>query len=553
MLARATVRLGLTPDILRAALHDPDLRGLQASWLTTNAGKWAFLVTNLVFAYQAGGAAAVGVLGIARFLPPTLLAPLSGVPTTRWRPERVLVAVTALRAVAVGLTAALVVLDGPLAVLLALVALEAAAGAFGRPLHMALLPLLARTPGELVAANVASSAAEGIGTFVGPALGGLLLSTTGFGGAHLGVLAVYALGVAAMSRLTVPPVGSRDGPASSIRHQLSAGGRAIVALRAPRLLVLGILAQTTVRGALIVLTVIAAIEYLGMGEPGVGLLNAALGAGGIAGAAAAIALAGSQRLAPWFSVALAGWGVPIALIGLTGEPAIALGLMFAVGVSNAVLDVSGFTLLQRTTPNAARVAVLGLVDSLANGGQVVGGVMAPVLVAWLGIETALVLTGLSLPLVAALTWPAMRHIDDDAVVDTVRLERIRADPLFAPLSMAVVEQLAGHLTPVSFTAGDWVMREGEAGDHYFLIADGLVEVSNAHGPLGEMGPGQGVGEIALLRDVPRTASVRAVTDVATLALERPAFLEAVTGHPVSRTAADAVVAQRLQGGSTRGA
>jgi MFS family permease len=536
-------RLGLTPEVLRAAVHDPDLRRLQVGWMAVNAGMWAFLVTSLVVAYDRGGAAATGLLGVAAFVSPMVVAPFAGVPAARWPPERVLAAVTVLRVLAVALTVGLIALDGPLALLFVLVMLEGAAGAIGRPLQIALQPLLARSPAELVAANVAAGAAEGIGTFAGPALSGLLLTLVGPLGAYLGVLAVYALAVAAVAGLHVP--ATRPGRAPPVRATFRAGVAAALTLRGPRLLLAGFAAQTFVRGALIVLTVVVAIELLGMGDPGVGILNAAFGAGGVLGAIASVALAGRARLSPWFALSLACWGVPIVLLGVVASPAIAVAMLLLVGVSNAVLDVAGFTLLQRTTPNAARVGVMGLLMSLANGAQALGGFVAPILVAWLGVEGALVATGATLPVVAALTWSGIRHVDRDSVVDTARLARIRADPLFAPLSMAIVEQLADQLRPVRFGAGEWLMREGDAGDRYYLLDAGRVRVSQHGRAVRECGPGESVGEIALLRDVPRTASVQAMAPVEALALARDDFLEAVTGHPASRLAADAVVSERL--------
>ncbi len=545
MVRRGLRRWSVTPDVLRAALHDPDLRRLQVAWTAINAGRWAFLIANLVYAYDVGGATAAGFLGLATFLAPTILAPLSGLPTNRWRPARVLVAVTALRMLAVALAVCLVALDGPFPALLVLVTLEAGAGAFNRPLHMTMLPLLARTPRELVAANAASGAAEGIGTFLGPAVGGVLLGLTGLTGAVLGVLAVYAVAVAAIARVDAAAPSAPTSTVRPIRAQLASGVRAFVRLPAVRWLIFAIAAQTAVRGALTVLSVVAAIELLGMGEPGAGLLNAAIGAGGVFGAVGSIALAGRSRLAPWFAVSLAFWGAPIALIGLFASAPLALAAMVVVGTSNAVLDVAAFTLLQRTTPNETRAPVLGLVDSVASGTQAVGGLIAPLLIAGMGIAGALVATGLLLPIVAVVTWAGLRHIDDAAVLDPVRLERIRADPLFEPLSMAIVEQLAGGLERMAFEAGASLIREGDVGDRYYLLERGRVEVTQGGRRLREHGPGEGVGEIALLRDVPRTASVTALSAVEALTLSRADFLEAVTGHPASRSAADALVRDRL--------
>jgi hypothetical protein len=548
-------RLGAGPDLaidaLRTTLDDPGLRSLTVAWFAVVAGKWAFLVTTLIIAYQAGGAFAVGLLGLARFLTPTLIAPFAGLPTVRWRPEVVLRAVNAIRTVAIAVVAVGVALGLPIPLLFAMVAVEAGVGAFSRPLHMALLPAVARTPRQLIAANVTSSAAEGLGTVVGPALAGLLLGAAGPLGGILAVLAIYAIGVASIARLHVPAVGRSDTTARAVLGQLSAGIGALAALPGPRLIVLGLGLQTFVRGLLTVLVVVAAIDLLGMGEPGVGALNAAMGLGGLAGAAGAITLAGRDRLSPAFGLALAGWGAPIAVIGLVVHPAVALLAMIAVGVSNAFIDVSGFTLIQRMTPNASRISVLGLIDSVANGGVALGGVVAPVLAEVLGIRGALIATGLLLPIVAVLFAPALRRTDEGGVADVRRVQLIRGDPLFAPLSLATVEHLAAALLPVDFGDDDWLMREGEPGREYLLLDTGNVEVSQAGQAVRTLGPGSGIGEIALMQDVPRTASVRAQGPVTGFSLGRAAFLEAVVGHGDSRAAAMSRVEARLAADTNR--
>ena len=542
-MASPAARLGVTPDVIRAALHDPDLRRLQASWMAVNAGQWAYLVTNLVVAYEAGGAAATGLLGVASFIAPTVVSPFAGVPAARWRPERVLATVTALRVLAVALTVGLIALDGPVLLLVPLVLVESGAGAIGRSLQIGLQPLLARSPAELVAANVAAGTAEGLGTFAGPALSGLLITVLGPLGSYLGVLAVYALAVAALAGMHVPP--TRPGVAPSVRRELLAGIGAV--RRSPStLLVLSSLdIQAGVRGALLVLTVVAAIELFGMGDAGVGALNAAFGAGGVIGAIGSVALAGRARLAPPFAVALAGWGLPIVFLGLITSPGVALALMLIIGASNAVLDVAGFTLLQRTTANADRIAVMGLLISVAGATMAIGGFVAPILVNQLGIEGALIATGVVLPILAVVTWPGVRNADRAAVVDTGRLNRIRADPLFAPLSMAIVEQLSEQLVPLTFAPGDELIREGEPGDRYYLLERGRVAVSQTGQQVREQGPGDSFGEIALLRDVPRTATVRALEPVETLTLSRDDFLGTLCGQTTSRRIADTIVMERV--------
>ena len=550
MASRLTDAIRPAIGALRTTLGDPSLRRLIIAWFTVMAGKWALLVTTLVIAYERGGAVAVGVLGLARYLTPAILAPFAGLPAARWPLEVVLRATNIIRTMAVIATVGIVATDTPFALLALVVAVEAGVGSFSRPLHMALLPTVARTPDQLIAANVTSSAAEGLGTFFGPAVGGLLLVATGPVGAILAVVAIYAVGVAALAAVDVPSVGQRDRASVGARAafaELASGIGAAARLPGPRLIIASLGLQTLVRGLLTVLIVVASIELLGLGEPGVGTLNAAMGLGGLLGAIGAIALAGRARLVPAFTVALAGWGAPIIAIGLVVHPAMAIAAMAAIGISNALLDVAGFTLIQRTTPNAARVAVLGLLDSVANLGPAIGGIMAPVLIEVIGIQAALVVSGAILPVAALVAWPAMRRLDEGGPTVARRVELIRAQPLFAPLSLATVEHLAARLVPMAVEDGTWILREGDPGESYVLIDRGEVEVSQGGRVLRALGPGAGVGEIALLHDVPRTASVRAIGPVEAFTLDHAAFLEAVTGHAVSHAAAEATAKERLAG------
>ncbi|HSL76598.1 MAG TPA: MFS transporter [Candidatus Limnocylindrales bacterium] len=532
---------------LRTALGEPAIRQLMVAWFAANAGQWALLVINLVVAYQLGGAVGVGAFGLARYLLPTILAPFVGLPVARWPTETVLRGTNVIRTVAVIGLVAVAMVEAPLWLMLLLVAVEASAGGFTRPLHMGLLPGVARTPEQLIGANVTSGAAEGLGTFVGPALASVLLVVAGPVEALIAVIAIDVISVVSVARLHVPSVGRSDQPASvrAALAEVPAGVRAVATIPGLSLIIGTLSLQTFVRGLLTVLIVVASIELLGLGEAGVGTLNALIGLGGLFGSVAAITLAGRDRLGPPFALALASWGAPIAVVGLLVDPVVAMVAMGAVGVSNAVLDVAGFTLIQRMTPNAARVAVLGIVDSAANGGPAIGGLIAPLLIAALGIKGALIVAGAVLPVAAILTWRRLRRLDEGGPAAARRVELLRSQPLFAPLSLATIEHLAGSMEPVRFEAGAWLMREGDQGDRYVLIDRGEADVSRFGEGIGRLGPGDGAGEIALVHDVPRTASIRASTPIEAFALARDDFLEAVTGHPASRDRANELVRERL--------
>jgi MFS family permease len=335
--------------------------------------------------------------------------------------------------------------------------------------------------------------------------------------------------------------------AGGLAREFFAGFGAIA--RDPNLrLIIGLYgAQTLVAGALNVLIVVAALELLDLGESGVGFLNSAVGVGGLLGALGAFALIGRQRLASDFAIGLVLWGIPIALIGVFPDPPLALILLGIVGVGNTVVDVAAVTLLQRTVPDEVLTRVFGVVQSVFVGTIGLGAIVAPLAIALVGIRWAMIITGALLPVLAALLWRRIGALDAEALAPLRELELLRAIPLFRPLPATTLEQLASSLIPVKASPGTEVIREGEAGDRFYVIASGEVEVSSEGKPLTTQGPGDHFGEIALLRDVPRTATVRAKSDVELYALERDEFLSAVTGHAASAQAADAVVTTRLAG------
>jgi hypothetical protein len=303
-------------------------------------------------------------------------------------------------------------------------------------------------------------------------------------------------------------------------------------------------AQTFVRGLLVTLIVVAAIEVLGMGDSGVGLLNGMIGLGGLVGALGALGLIGGGGLTGVFALALAGWGLPIALIGIWPAAALAACALFVTGVSNAVLDVSGFTLVQRGIGNEDRVPVFGVFEGALGLGLFLGSLLAPALVALVGARGALVVAGAILPLLALVTFrPIARRAARSALSDDL-MHVLRSNPLFAPLPLTALDRLAEDLSPRSFAPGDVLMRKGDAGDGYLLIARGEVVVSDGDRHLRACGPGEGIGEIALLRKVPRTATAVAKTHVDAYALAGDAFLAAVAG-PAAAAAAESIASARL--------
>jgi MFS family permease len=536
---------------VRDVLRNRAIRRIEVAWMLGIAADWAFLVILLVVAYDEGGTLAVGILGAVRVIPAIVAAPFASTLVERFRGDRVLTAINVVRCGGALATAAVLAIGPPVEVTYVLAAVVAGAGALVRPIQLALLPALARTPGELVAANVAGSMGEGLGTFIGPLVAGILVGTTGSVSSSVLVAATFGGAAAAAT-------GVRFERDTDARGGLAAGDRRFRLAEAPTVLrryphatlIMGdFVAQIFVRGMLITLIVVAAIELLDMGDGGVGLLNAAIGLGGFAGAIGALGLAGGRRLTTVFGIALVGWGMPLVFIGLWPYVLLAIAALFVTGVSNAVLDVAGFTLMQRGIRNEDRVTMFGVMEALLGVGLLAGSLVAPALVAALDIRGALVVAGAILPLLAVVTWRPIRRGATQATFQEERLALLRRNQLFAPLPLTALDRLAESMQPVSFEPEEVLMQKGEPGERYVLIADGTVEVRDDELMLRTCGAGEGVGEIALIRRVPRTATVTALSQVEAYEIDGATFLAALAG-PAGRAAAESMADERLASSPT---
>jgi predicted MFS family arabinose efflux permease len=448
------------------------------------------------------------------------------------------------RAAALAVMAVVILSDGPTALVYVLASGVAVTTTAFQPAQAALLPSLARTPEELTAANVSSSTLESLGFCAGPALGGVLLAVSTTWVVFLvtaGTFMWSALQLAPLLRHAEPPLTSER---ADLLHEATAGFRAVAHDRRLQLVVGLFGAQTLVNGAFSVLVTVSALELLHLGPSGVGYLNTAVGVGGILGGVLSLGLVGHHRLATTFGIAVAATGAPLMLIGALPRTWTALVVFALIGLAIIICDVSGFTLLQRGTPPDVLARVFGVLHSAFYATVALGAFVAPFLIHGVGVRWTLVVVGLLLPLLAALSHASLSRFDVEPG-DPRRLELLQEIPIFSPLSPPVLEQLAARLTPVHARAGEEIIRKGDHGDRFYVVDSGEVEVVLDGQPARREGAQTYFGEIALLRDVPRTATVRAATDVALYALDRDDFLPAVTGHAGSAQAAEAVIGSRL--------
>jgi len=528
--------MAVTTRVVRAVLRSPALRRVELAFLMFNAVEFGAWVAILLYAYAAIGPTSVGIVAVVQLVPAAIVAPLSANLGDRFPRDKVLFAGYLGMVAAFGSTwLAMATNLSPALVVLAATWATASLSVI-RPTQGALLPSLARTPEELTAANGLSGTVEGVGMLLGPLLAAGILAvaspTAVFGAATAG----SALAALLVARLPRPATSVDVAVAPAAVEAADQGGLLdglrIVAHHRDTRLVVGILSlKMVVSGAMDVLFVLLALEVFGIGESGAGLLNAALGLGVVAGGAATFAVVGRQRLAPILALAAGVSGLGLGSLAAV-SPLWAAPLVVAAGIGFAACDVLGRTILQRVTPDRVLARVFGALEGLGLASLALGAILAPVVVLVFGVQGALVAAGLLLPAGIALSWLGLLAMDRRSLVPLRAIDLLRAVEIFAPLPPPQLEWVARQARWVTFEPGDVIIAEGDAGDAYYVLESGALTVTKGGELLRVLsGRGAGVGEIALLRDVPRTATVTAERASVMLVVGRAPFLEAVTGHP----------------------
>lgn len=535
--------------IVGEVARDPKMRRIQLAYLGYNMTEYASWIAILVFGYSRGGPTTVGFISTVMLVPAGLIAPFGAYAADHFRRDRVLFISYLVQSVGLAVVAVALVTEASFVLVLTAAIAYAMSFMFVHPTQAAILPSLAATPTELTAANSVSTLAQSAGAVAGPLIAGLLL---GLSGPWL-VFAVFAavtLGEALLvARPSLPasairperPMGARD-----VLHASLGGFRALNDDRRAGLLVIVLALSFSVIAALDVLFVAVAIDLLGKGESWAGYLGAAAGVGGLVGALATVSLVGRRRLVPSLEAGAALSGAAVAAVGIAPS-VITAPLLFGVsGAGGSISWMAGSTLLQRVAPEEMLARVFGVLQGLAVLAAVVSIAGTAALIEAFGAKAALVIVGAVLIAVVAGLWWPLSAIDREALVpDAEALALVRSMHIFAALPPHLIERIVVDLVPVEIAAGHMLMREGEPGDRCYLVAEGRAEVTRAGVHVGESAEGDLIGEIALLRNVPRTATVTALSPMQLFALEREPFLAAVTGHPQSHARAVALADERL--------
>ena len=545
--ARASLR-ALT-DVFR----NPALRRLKSAFAGSVIGDWAYAVAVSVYAYDQGGPGAVGLLAVVRYLLMAVVTPLTATLADRLPRRAVMISADLVRAALVVIAAGVIFSDGPALLVYGLAIITWLAGTPFRPAQSALLPGLARDSGELTAANVASSTIESVGFFAGPALGGLLLAVADIPVVYLFNAATFVWSAALVFRIrpVVEATPEEDAanevdgaPSVGFLREAAAGFATILRSRDMRALVGLYAAQCVVAGASAVFIVAVALDMLDLGKAGVGYLDATMGIGGLVGGFVALVLAQRGRLAFDFALGVFLWAGPLLLIAAWPTLPSAIIALLLIGLANSLVDINVYTILQRVVPDDVMGRVFGALESSLIGAMALGALLMPILISTVGLRAGLVVIGAAVSAIALLALPRLLSIDRTTLAPA-GIDLLLGIPMLAPLPERIIERLARSLVTVELTAGETAVREGDEGDRFYIVESGTLAVSSDGAHIREIGPGDGFGEIALLRDVPRTATVTAATDVVLLALDRRHFIPAVTEHGDAHEAAELVISSRM--------
>ncbi len=569
-----TEALRETGSSLGMVFRNPALRKLNLAFAGSAIGDWAYATAMAVWVYSVGGLTAVGIWGTIRLVIMTLVTPFASILVDRYSRKWIMVSTDLLRGTVVFVCALLIIVEAPVWTVFVLATLTSIFAAPFRPAVAALLPHLVDRPEELTAANGTSSTIDSLSFFVGPALGGLLLTfTTVPVVMFVNVVsflwsAALVAGIRVPHPTTVPAVAGAESDSTAATEvsaaetagdtlveeveeeketfvqESIAGFKTIWSISDLRLVSLVYCAQTIVAGASVVYGIAMAVEMTSFGPNGVGYLDSMFGVGAIIGGLVALGRASKMRVATDFGWGVILWAIPLLLAAVFPQAWAALLAVAIMGFGNPLVDVNAMTIVQRLGDDKVMGRIFGALETGLIASMALGSVLMPLLLHLFGLRWALAILAIGISAVVLPFMGRLRRMNASlGEPDGLRL--LRALPLFAPLEPKSLELVAQQLVRREVAAGETVITEGEAGDVFYVVESGALTASFRGEVLSHQGPGDPFGEIALLRDVPRTATVVADEPTVLYSLDRDAFLAAVTGNSEVSGQADDLIARRI--------
>jgi hypothetical protein len=513
---------------LRGALAEPMLRRAVLLFLAFIVTEEAVWLGILLYAYEVGGATTVGVVAVVQLVPAVVFAPVGATVLDRLTIRTRLLTSYGLIATFVVVTGVLLMLDAPPVAVLAAAVAATVVITLGRPAHYGALPQLAELPSHLTAANSISGTLEALGVLLGPLTVVAALAISDIGSLFVLLAVAMALGTLTLVRAPRSRYEEEMGAPEPFLRSMVEGVREV--RRVPGALTLLLIVGLTfvLQGALDVLGVAFAIDVLDAGETGASAIAASNGLGLLLGAAASVVLVGVARLSPAFVAGCVAGGVALAAAGFATTLLLALVFVVMSGLGRSFAEVAGRTLLHRNCDDAVMARVFGVREAVLTAGLAIGAALAPISIALVGERGAFAVVGALLAVPAMLALPLLRALDRSGVLALERIHLLRRLTLFAPLRAPEVERLAVNSREQGVTVGEVLIRQGDDGDVFYAVRSGEYAVDVDGSPVARIGAGGFFGEIALLRDVPRTATVTCTAEGSVLVLDRDVFLTAMT-------------------------
>ena len=527
-------------QLLGQAWRRHSLRRLCLATFGFRLSELAVWIALTAYAYTAGGVGEASGVVVAELVPATIFALAVGGLIRRHGAGQVLRWGLVLQAAGMVEAAVLLHQGENLGAYIGAI-IAATAITTTRPAQSALTPSLVDGPEELTAANVLSGALLAGAGLAGPAAAAVLMTAFGSWAVFAVMAAVVAVSAGAVWGLPATHALGEEDPES-----LLAGLRATARTPGPRVMVLAIAVYYIAIGALDVLAVVIAVELLGKSESYSGYVTSAVGVGAVVAGSLALALIGRRWIAPWILVSALAIGLSLVAVSIAGSRLIPSVIMLVIlGTATTTFELTALMLLQRVSRLDLLGHVFALVESLQMAMLAVGAALVPLAVNLFGSHWAPAAIGVLFVALVAGFGTRVVVIDRHARVPITEMAALRATPLFGALPGPALETVAREARRLEVAAGELVVRQGDPGTEYFAVISGDLVVSRDGEDVAELTRGDAFGEIALIREVPRTATVRAKTNALLLSVEREPFLTAVTGHGTTRERASSIASAHL--------